>query len=716
MKVALVFKTGIAEKLKEKLIGIKDNLDMDCYDDVSKMVQLSMKRNFIYDRVIIVDNLLDTQSMQKLRKWWGSVSSQTEIVILARKGDNTIIDEFTELFVSPMIAIMFVDRPTVKIVEDAVKMSTSEINSQHGDGDLVKFEVEKDGYDAEAEAKKAEEERQKKLEEQKKKQAELEKKRQEEKAKKKDKGGFLGGLFGGKKKDTQEKQPVPPQDYTENNGETQILMQNVDSNYTDDYNNSSDYQDSDYQEENYDEYQEQSFGDTTYESDSEVQQDDMSTYNENMSQIDESPNEDYTDDTSSYQEDSDEWNFESEDNNMMDNQTNIEEVQTPEVVEEPSFEDEDFSQPIEDDFDSSTSGKSEDEVNDNISDDVLDDTEVDEQQENTQLNLNHPSRNERRRVVPTPTVQTVDEDDDFSAGFGNIPVQQAQNNKPTGVVEVDNSFDSMDLSKAEEAYQQKAMERNTVVKVVEKEVVKEVNRGYNLLASVLKGRQKKTIIVTGDRATGVTSTALALAEVFSKYVKVLYLDCDLVNHGVLSYIDYNAYQSYEDINLQGIRLCHNSRSFKNCVTSLAHNVDFLMSDYSCDATENDLETAQGIVAEHSNDYGVIIVDCPVQYLHCIPDLVMTGVGVICAEGSKRGVMNMLCQFEASTLNTRYKKNLASKGTLLMTKVSKQVDVPKLLKEIQESFASEDVDWFSMRIRAYNGGKLSEKLLNEILEQ
>lgn len=744
MKVALVFKTGVAEKLKEKLIGIKDNLDMDCYDNVGKMVQLSMKRNFVYDRIILVDNLLDSTSMKKLRQWWGSVSSQTEIVVLARKGDNAIIDKFTSMFVSPMIAVMFVERPTVSLVEDAVKLSTSELNATHGDGDLVQFEVEKDGYDAEAEAKKAEEERQKKLEEQKKKleeqkkkQAELQKQKQESKKKK---GGLFGGLFGGKKHEEEEPVSQPPQDTMVDTGETQILTDEGEQYQPEEGNWGTEEQ---YNDE-YNEYSEQSDDGYTEEEQNYQQGDDFVDNTEGYAPQGDSfvegtedyPSQDdgFTDNTEEFAQQGDDF--------VEDGLSDIgvspemeEPVQTnpfssPQVVEEetePTFsepeeepveevsDDEDYSLPDEDE---TTNEVDEDfgdiPVEEPIQEEVHE-TVPEVKPQKQQVVHEKPSPIPRRKVEQKPTVQTVDEDDDFSIDFSSTPVDTPK--KPQrNVVEVDDSFDSMDLSKAEAAYQQKAAERNTVVKVVEKEVVKEVNKGYNLLASVLKGKQKKVIVVTGDRATGVTSTALALAEVFAKYIKVLYMDCDIYNHGVLSYIDYDAYLSYDDINLQGIRLCRSSKTFKNCATSLAHNVDFLMNDYSCDSTEDDLETAQGVVAERSQDYGVVIVDCPVQLLHCIPDLVMTGVGVICTEGTKRGVMNMLCQFDACTLNPRYKKNLASKGTMLMTKCTKGVDVPKLLKEIQESFASEDVDWFSMRIRAYNGGKLSEKLLNEILEQ
>ena len=702
MKIALLFKEGVGEQLKNKLIGIKDNLDIDCYSSMQSLVGVSTKRNIVYDRVIFVANTCNENDIQMMSKWWKSVSDKTELVLIGRKNgaDDEIVDNFINKFRSPLVAIMMIDKPTVNLIAEAVKQKTLELNQSYGKGAMVSVEVDRSyEYQPEPEVK--------------------EKTAEEQPQQSKKKKGFMSMLFGDRSK------PEPQQ---------QVQAQNTEPTV----------------EEQYDEPNEQ------YEEPVEQYEEPTEQYEESVEQYEE-PMEQYEESTESYEEPVFEESVQETDETVQENwgSDSEESFENEWQTEEPVSEDSVFDNTVDSSeefgavFENESSPLEENEEVGSIFDEQQEEeiTEVDEDfvsfgdTESTEEFSNEDETEDtfenfevtqpiqssvRRERVEVKPVEVDEVDEDFSMGFSEDFSEEPVSQDTNEVEEVDVSMSEVDLASAEQAYREANKAKNTVVKevvkevvvekVVEKEVVKEVHKGHSVLSSVLSGRQHKVIIVTGDRCTGITSTALTLAELFAKSVEVLYFDCDVDNHGLMSYIDYDAFKDYEDSHMQGVKLCKSSRNFNSCVCSLAHNIDFLTTDYSCDVTDEEIEVAQGVVAENSSKYGVVIVDCPVDKLSSIPDLIMLGVTIICVEGSKRGLMNMLCRLESSTLSVRYKRSMASKGIMLLTKCSKQVDVPKLIKYIQNIFVPDGVDWFSMRIRAHNGGKMSEKLLNEILEQ
>lgn len=79
-----------------------------------------------------------------------------------------------------------------------------------------------------------------------------------------------------------------------------------------------------------------------------------------------------------------------------------------------------------------------------------------------------------------------------------------------------------------------------------------------------------------------------------------------------------------------------------------------------------------------------------------------------------GFMNMLCTFEGSSLSSKYKRMIVSRGNMFLTKCMAQTDTKKLLKYINAIFESDSVNWMSMDITKFNG-KLSDETLNKIFE-
>ena len=318
--------------------------------------------------------------------------------------------------------------------------------------------------------------------------------------------------------------------------------------------------------------------------------------------------------------------------------------------------------------------------------------------------------------MQTPNEEVVE---DLSAG-GML----AGNNFETGVQEqqddVDTDFSDMSVGDLEASYREKLEQPK--VQIVEKEVIKEVvkevqvgGKGANsVYGSILKGKTKKIILVTGDRGSGVTSLAYEIAEWFAKYVPVLYFDCDVELHGLLSYIDYHDFCQYDQQQLQGVKLCRSAKAFPNCITRYSSNLDLLTTNYGAEVSDEELELAQSVVAEVANNYGVVVVDAPIDKLPHLTDLILCGNTCLLAEASKRGMMNIMCKLEDSPLPTRYKRNLAGTGTMVYTKVNPKINMKKLIDYVKDIVDFEEVNWIGMST-INRPAKLDQKFIEEIIE-
>ena len=580
MKIALIVGEQKGNQLKPKLQSVKDNLDIDVFGNIPKFIDISLRRNSIYDRILVLSSMLNNQTLTDLHNYWGSTSKDTNIVVLCRKGiDEDLANNFMRIYLSTNVTAMLIESTTVQIIAQAVLLSTKELTQKYGISDYLDVEGDIDTY-AEPEPEESEI-----------------KPVQSTTKSKPEKKGFFSGLFSGKSNKEKHEEAMRAKMEAMNNQNHQEHPQ---------------VQNSQQSEPIYSQGNDTEFDNTQNQYDSQ-----FSDNSEGYDDFDYS-NEDEQFNTEVNENENFSSNFNDTVNNIEDYNDNANETYNDSSIE--SEDDFDFSETndeessslaesnIEDDFDESSS-EMEQESN------IVDDFEPD---------------------VP---------ETDIDFGDGTVATTSAYEGTE---VEDDIDLSSIDLASAEEAYRQKTEQPKVITNTVVKEVVKNVGiGGGSVLKSVCAGRLHKVVIVTGDRGTGVTTTALKLAYEFAKHVPVLYFDCDVDNHGLLNYIDYSQFRNYEPIHMQGVKLCRNSKSFNNCLVGYDTNLDLLTTDFSCDVTDEELEQTQGVVAERSNDYGVVIVDCPVSKLHCISDLVLTGVGVVCVESSKRGFMNMLCRFESS---------------------------------------------------------------------
>lgn len=675
MKLALVLGVNSGNSIKDRLKAIRDNLDIDVYDNIPRFIDMALKRGTLYDRILVISTLLQDASLENnLYNYWSNTSKETEVVLLCRKNaDRDLALRFMTTFKTPVAAAMLVESTTVQIISEAVILRPTEITSKYGIQDFMDVEVDTDEVVVE----------QPKPEPKPIQQAQQPAQSQKP-AEKKEKKGLFAGLFGGKKnkedknkqvQQAQQQMNTQPQEQQIQNVQPIVQPMQTPMQEVPNQSMQSFVQAEPTQFDNQNEF-------------TEVQPD-MNFDNQQFvpnEPIMQSPNEDFSFGNSGQMTTpvQDDFNqFDSDSSSDFDFGT-----QPAMNVEQPS---QSFNKNSDIDFGTQSSQQP------ISSNNVFGDMPA-QDTSNNQFDV---------------TEQSDDIDVDFGSMETNLPEQESVSNVGDTI---DDDLGGLDIAGSEDAYRQANEQPKVIVKteVVTKEVIRTVGSKNTALENVLCGKSKKTVIVTGDRATGVTTAALTIARELAKKVPVLYFDCDIETHGLLSYLNYETILNYERSHLEGIRRCKSSQAFLSCVISYDDNFDILTSDYTCDAKDEDIETAQSIVAEMSGNYGVVIVDCPIDKLHLIPDLILTGSTVMCVEASKRGYMNMLCKLENSSLALRYKRNIVSRGTMFVTKIPKGLDIKKLIKYISSMYQSDSCDWLSMQYELFNG-RLDSKLLNTILD-
>lgn len=652
MKLALVLGDKQGSVVKPRLQGIKDNLNIDCFDNIPSFIDMAIKRNAIYDRILVLSTKINTATLKDLNNYWSATSKDTEIVLLCKSGvDEDKARNFLDTFMTPVACVMLVDSTPVSIIAEGVLRPVADLNNDYGIKDFLDMEVDDDAYvpeEPKVEDSVTTTKQQAPTQTQQTQQSVQQPKKPEKKK------GFFSSIFGSRKQSQVQKnvQPQPIQRVVQNEP-----VQN--SNYMDTTMNQPDYNQPENLEQN------------------------LNTQNFN---------------NSSYQD--------------------YEDTQ-------PTVED-DFSD-FQDNLASESITTSEESQSNSISSDDISRQEFEEAPKNPELNPTtqsslgtHSFETEFEEAVPVKNdfePEQIEIDDDF--GSEDLAYDQSQDEVHYSISspsEIDEDVSDMGVALDEEQYRQQTEQPKVIKQVITKEVIRNVNTGNKLVAlnGVYQGRLKKVVIVTGDRGTGVTSTALNIAKTLAKKVDVLYFDCDINNHGLLNYIDYANFKNYEQVHMNGVKMCKSTQVFSNCVISWEENLYLLTTDFSCDCSTEDLERAGEVVAENADEFGVVVVDCPVDKLPYIKDLVLTGLGVVCVEGSRRGFMNMLCQFEANALQTRYKRTLISHGIMLVTKCNKHLDLKKLVNYIKAIYEPDEVNWLAHEPIAFNGN-LTDKLLNDILE-
>lgn len=728
MKLALVLGSKSAT-IKPKLQSIKDNLDIDCFDNIPMFIDFALKRSTIYDRILCLSSNSDENMIKDLHSYWSYYSRGTSVVFLCKKNaDEEIARKFVTMFTSPLVSSMLVENTTVQVLSEAVLCSNAEINEQYGIKDFIGVDADEGvefNLPVKEESQPIEQPVVQSTEEsvvQDVSQQDVQPQTQEPKQKR----SLIGSLFGGGKKNkNQGQQPnlndtsqqIPQSQQMEQQAPQQMQQVPQQMNQPQQMPNQQQVQQNQMVDNN---QQSQNMQNITQNMNNSVSE--MKGELSGLAQrkrkngrktVEEQPtqSQDFLDNvnTEQYQE---EPAF--EESSQLDNTSDFSMETSDFETSNNSFEEQNLN------FESNDSFESEEVLNESVEEPINNETHFTNfenryarkdstSEQNSNINSGFSSPLESPEVNMTSTLNTNVRDD--FAPDNIAPESSFISHRGMSVEqdEVDEDLGSVNLSTAEDTYRK----QNEQPKVVVKEVIRTVGGGDGTIKSILSGKNPTVIVVTGDRGTGVTSAAMKLSEFFASKTRVLYFDCDVENHGVLSYINYDGFRDYEPTKMNGVKLCKSIKVFDNCVCNFESNFDILTTDYTCDATDDEIATAASVVAEKVTDYGVVIVDCPVKKLHAIYDLVLQGITIMCVEGTKRGMMNMLCQFENSPLQLKYKKMIVNKGCMFITKLSNKTDFKKLLKYVGSVYEPDGVNWLSMRNMPFNGN-IDMKMMSAVI--
>lgn len=315
---------------------------------------------------------------------------------------------------------------------------------------------------------------------------------------------------------------------------------------------------------------------------------------------------------------------------------------------------------------------------------------------------------DRHENVTEQTVSTVPDGDVVYTPVNSEPQHPHVNDSDETILE-ENLFGGIDVAELEDTYRKDEQAKNTIVERIE--VDKDENRVFN---NVINGKHKAVFLITGDRGSGLTTFAYALAQEFAKHTRVLYYDGDTDNHGILNYIDLNRFCEYEDIKQQGNKNSRNLSAFKRCVIQYANNFDLLSSLYGTKVTDVEYETVQSVVSDASDDYNVVVADIPLSKLHLCQELIATANVIMMTEPTRRGMMNLACSFDNCELPLKYKRRIAASGTLLYSYKIEPNDMKKLKKTISDivGFDENESNWLNMKTLVRD--EVNMQFINELL--
>ncbi|HBG5344184.1 TPA: hypothetical protein KQG29_001548 [Clostridioides difficile] len=220
----------------------------------------------------------------------------------------------------------------------------------------------------------------------------------------------------------------------------------------------------------------------------------------------------------------------------------------------------------------------------------------------------------------------------------------------------------------------------------------------------------RTIIVTGDRRSGITTTSLELAKHFNKEGRTLYVDFDIKNRGFLSYINIADLLNEEEIVHDGLKYLNKAKNLTNLSYKTKLGFESLVSLYGTEIGVEQIKIIQSILSIQ-NYYKTVIVDCPFDYINYLEELSLNSEIVICCDNTNTGRINIVLAL--SDIKSNIVSSSMSRGKYIITRGSENdfINHMNYIKEIfnlEDENISEDgfersYDWTSLNLINISNG-------------
>ena len=696
MRVALVMAKAQQDVLEKVFKGIGDNVNCDRYSSVSETITAAINRNLTYDRIFIMANLVpDENSWSVLFDYWSSQAMSTVIVIIGKIGrDDSSAYLFTDMFNSETLLYLLMGQMTSANIGKLVTETAQNLRKEYG--------VQASSTVAEAQGVEVpvatEESVSEQVEEPKQEEQNVEQiiaqapDVQEQPQANKKKGGLFSRLFG--------KKETPPQP-------VQNIQEPVVEEPQNDIAQTEEISGSDVFDSPQDSSANDLFGDPSQSEGTENSQinpfdTEVNGSDTNMNGFEEIP---------SNSEGEDLFGFDSDSTGSGAFDTGSSSEADPFAA---------TSTETTPDFDSDLFGAENSEPENNGStEDVWSEIQNEEKEPETAEELDlFPTVSQpavKEPIKNTVSMPAIEEVEEAPALDIDLSVSSVTNKEQDDVAQVEGlDLSGGSVADAESNYQKKYEAPKEIIKEVEKIVEVSSSDSKSILKSLAKGKKHATLIITGDRGSGITSTARLIGEKTSATgIDTLIVDLDTELHGFLSYINYDDYADCPDTIRNGLLSVRKADYIGNTIYELNKNLGVITTDYPLEVKDEDIERVQDIIEEVADSFGVIIIDCPLDKLPLITDLIGTGTVFFCVENTKRGFMNLLCRLESLDMPLKYKKRIASTGKLLLTKLVKGMAPEKVIKAVNNIYEADDVDWLRMNFMPFDG-KLDNQSLSKIL--
>lgn len=623
MNLALIGKKSvqIADLVEKNL----DDVTVMRYDTIAQFVQDTQSRGYIIDRIILMqDAYIDLEdldfTLSSFNEYLQTNFEQTRFITLSNNAHNVSIlagHFWSQLYahiyfskVKPSVLLSIVTDPI-----DVVKKKYEKIDNAQG------IEAVMEVVEEHVEEK------------------------QEDNDSKEKKKGLFGGLFGKKNKKSKKKEfdrrdightPIGQgqgveefTDYGEGEDDETIGVTHQYSD--DDYNEemiddiTNQYAQEEESEEYYDdnEYYDESWGSEECAEDNNTDDNDelqftieSTVIGEDGVSLSDSDFDDFNDEVDDWGNDDSEFGSE-EFGEVRDEDAH--DIEFDEELEENSDTSKDDDSSIEEDnYSNWYITDSDESINDNINEEHIINVDNSYNDKIKELGKQHTEAGEN---IVIPKV--------------NIPNKTVNPDDSIITEEVESDMDVFgDISSMEKEYEEANTKTVVKEKVVEKII--EVNKGGN---SRNYKNGVRLVVVTGDRKTGVTRTALNLANMYAKNEPTLFVDLDVDRHGSLSYIGLEDIVEAPEHVQNGLGHLKHERMLKNLVMYVASlSMDCIFSSYDSDISDEQFKEVQSIIA-HQKEYKNVIVDCPIEKLFMLEDILVYSEVLICVEPYINCVIN-----------------------------------------------------------------------------